>query len=45
MIGSHPRGATEKLLMFSGFKREMLAELVFAGLARVVTRLRQQALP
>jgi hypothetical protein len=37
MIGSHPRGATEKLLMFSGFKREMLAELVFAGLVRVVT--------
>jgi hypothetical protein len=38
MIGSHPRGAIEKLLiMFSGFKREMLAELVFAGLVRVVT--------
>ncbi len=37
MLSGTPRGASEEFLMLSGFKREMLAELVLAGLATVVT--------
>jgi hypothetical protein len=32
-ISSYPRGATEDFLTLCGFKREMLAGLVLAGLA------------
>jgi len=35
-ISSVPRGAAEELLLLRGFKSEMLAELVHAGLATVV---------
>jgi hypothetical protein len=37
MIRSLPHGAPEELLLLSGFKPEMLAELVLAGLATAVT--------
>jgi hypothetical protein len=36
-LNAMPQGASEEFLTLSGFKREMLAELVLAGLATVVT--------
>jgi hypothetical protein len=42
LLATHPAGAAEELLMIAhGFKREMLAELVLAGLATVVTETAQ----
>jgi hypothetical protein len=38
LLASSPRGATEEVLILShGFSRDMLAMLVLAGLAKVVT--------
>jgi len=42
LLASSPSGAAEELLMMAhGFKREMLAGLVLAGLATVVTETAQ----
>ena len=37
LLASDERGATEALMMAHGFRREMLAGLVLAGLATVTT--------
>jgi hypothetical protein len=37
LLAGDERGATEALMLTHGFKREMLARLVLAGLATVVT--------
>jgi hypothetical protein len=37
LLASDPRGVTEALMLAHGFRRKMLAELVLAGLATVVT--------
>ncbi len=42
LLATHPAGTAEELLLIAhGFKREMLAELVLAGLATVVTETAQ----
>jgi hypothetical protein len=44
-ISSHPRGVAEEFLTVCGFKPDMLAELVLAGLVTVVTETVQAGAP
>jgi hypothetical protein len=44
-ISSHPRGVAEEFLTVCGFKREMLAELVVAGLITVAIETVQAGAP